>query len=341
MISSEQNLEKPATESIIQSDVKSEEILEPKLILSDKEIGCNLESKLKEIPIDYSSLSVRDFKFEDGEIISVEDCLDDEEDELVTKNADATDLFANVLKERISRPENSTRTGLSQSKSSSRIDRPRLDSNSNSNNEDDPFVKAALERFDAFCKSKSTHNLDQAGVSAPPTPSTPILQRQKSPFLPRKMTTGTDEQSNSKPDINSFIKRRQARIDPNSKGKTEDKNETSNEKPILHRSMSETRTLPENKKLVGSSNNGPRAPAPSSGSANTPLASSSLAKKFLGSLTPQLEPIDAKTLDSDLMNYNNNEPDVFTFREEEPYTQETESPLTTPNIKVILLFCFL
>ena len=36
-----------------------------------------------------------------------------------------------------------------------------------SNDEDDPFVKAALERFDAFCKSKSTQSLDKAGVSSP------------------------------------------------------------------------------------------------------------------------------------------------------------------------------
>ena len=34
--------------------------------------------------------------------------------------------------------------------------------------EDDPFVKAALERFDAFCKSKSTQSLDKAGLGTLP-----------------------------------------------------------------------------------------------------------------------------------------------------------------------------
>ncbi len=188
--------------------------------------------------------------------------------------------------------------------------------NTSSNDEDDPFVKAALERFDAFCKSKSSHNLDQTGNSSSSTPATPIspstpspsvLQRQKSPFLTRRTITQKSDEPNMKENIGSFIKRRQARIDPNllrNKSSTpngsdsESKNPAAgNKPPLMSRSVSETRDYSENP-FASNSLRADRAnqlkqqqTISSQESSLSSMNSSNLAKRFLGSLTPQLEPM--------------------------------------------------
>ncbi len=142
---------------------------------------------------------------------------------------------------------------------------------------------------------------------SPLTPSPSILQRQKSPFLTRRTITQKSDEPNMKENIGSFIKRRQARIDPNllrNKSSTpngsdsESKNPTTtNKPPLMSRSVSETRDYSENPFTSNSlradkMNELKQQQAISSQESSlSSMNSSNLAKRFLGSLTPQLEPM--------------------------------------------------
>jgi len=296
-------------------------------------------------------------KLKSNEIVLIEDCDDEDEKELdkliKTKSINTADLFHNP---NATTPASRKKASdLFASKSSSffsnslsaerqaRLSKTENTANSSNEDDDDPYVKAALERFDAFCRSKSSHSLDKNASSSTTTTSTTtnnnnnnnnvpavngtspaahlINNRNKSPFLTRKTITNPEDEPNFKENIGSFIKRRQARIDPvnnhNNNNSTNiptnstlNKNLTesnpdidqvclsipSQNTKVLNRSCSETRTF-EDKVITR------QIQPPSQATSNTnpmPLSSSSLAKRFLGSLTPQLEPTTEATVNLDL-----------------------------------------
>ncbi|RNA39175.1 hypothetical protein BpHYR1_011738, partial [Brachionus plicatilis] len=204
-----------------------------------------------------SNGTVKKIILKSNEVVLIEDCVDDDDEEerklklLKSSNKNAQHLI-NEMVAPVPRRQKADSMSKSQTFTLSKAA-------AKSAKDDDPYVKAALERFDAFCKSKSSHNLDQTG-SSPATP-TFVLNRQKSPYMARKLSgSSVPPDPAVKESVSSFIKRRSARVDPN---KTD----------LTSRSASESRA-----------------------DTNKPFSSSSLAKKFLGSLSPQLDPADTGAL---------------------------------------------
>ncbi len=133
-------------------------------------------------------------------------------------------------------------------------------------------MKAALERFDAFYKAKTNDPAAPASSSS----SIPASSKLKSPYLTRKLSisedkpkvvndTGSESPSNGEnntapagPSISSFIRRRQARVEPSSL--------STNPSPSYDRSLSETRA------------------GNTAESSHAEPAVSSLAKRYLGNL---------------------------------------------------------
>ena len=310
---------------------------------------------------EYLGHNVTKVTFKSKEIALIEDCEDEDEKELdriiKSKSINTFDLFYNpnastpaTRKKASDLFASKSSTFFSTSLTSERKHRSAKTDHSNSSNDDDddPYVKAALERFDAFCRSKSSHSLDKtsssatmstanvnpgSSISSASNTSAQHLNRNKSPFLTRKTITNPDDEPSLRENIGSFIKRRQARVDPSlNNAANNSQSDTSNTKAetisnftgstpeieqvissmppiankILNRSCSETRTIDEkpNTKLTASP---------------MPLSSSSLAKRFLGSLTPQLEPtleaavnldIDEKCYENTISNTINTAPNI-------------------------------
>ena len=158
-------------------------------------------------------------------MVLIEDCLDEDDDEEghIIRSKSSSDGLVNLFSTGSERPAAKSGPALRKATTSHNIKFSALNNNNNSNpklsnaqpslatnaNEDDPYVKAALERFDAFCKSKSTLNLEQTSSLGGR-----MSQRQKSPFLARKTITQPDDEPSLKDNLGSFIKRRQTRIEP-------------------------------------------------------------------------------------------------------------------------------
>ncbi|CAF0775802.1 unnamed protein product [Brachionus calyciflorus] len=214
--------------------------------------------------------NIKKVVLKNNEIVLIEECIDDEdEEEKKLKLLKSSNLnIENLINDSSTPVVRAERPEPRMSKSQTFNQNIPTKNRSLSNKDDDPYVKAALERFDAFCKSKSSHNLNQTSAS----PSTPtfVASRQKSPYLTRKSTGSGETDSSIKENVSSFIKRRSTKIDPN----------------LISRSASETR--------------GENSTKPS-------LATSSLAKKFLGSLTPQLNPVEPdNVIENEETDKNNN-----------------------------------
>ena len=235
-----------------------------------------------------SGSNIKKVVLKNNEIVLIEDCTDDDDEDYLRLEKSKSQESAEIIP--LSSSTENVMSRSYYSKPSQKSKKPIYNEQVEnlSNNSEDPYVKAALERFDAFCKSKSTQNLDQN-----PTMTSPLLvNRQKSPYLSRKSANKpTEEQMN----IGSFIKKRQARIDPKSQLSRNDSFEETNTKPTnSNRSISETRTESSQFRSLSSDKtriNKQIKPIDRSNEATTAQLTSSLAKKFLGSLTPQLEPV--------------------------------------------------
>ena len=145
-------------------------------------------------------------------------------------------------------------------------------------------MKAALERFDAFLKSKSTSDPSESNIQTTLPPTTNLI----SPYLTRKQnatTQPTEEKrrpaqltGSPSPNLSSFIRRRQARIEPSILSSKPGGASNS----IYDRSMSETRS---SSNLSSDQNAHPTEPG-----------LSSLAKRYLGNLNTTMPEVSYSDL---------------------------------------------
>lgn len=252
----------------------------------------------EEAVLDANGASIKKIVLKNNEVVLIEDCSNSEDEEYKAKSAalaaaegggePVQELFPGVspskktVSEKVSKLPQSDRMTKSSSKSST--------------SEDDPFVKAALERFDAFFKSKSTSDQPNQSTSSFTAPTTP-----KSPYLTRKahapvnlstsevsasQSTNQADMQGSNNNLTSFIKRRQARIEPSLLNKSKNGSTGGHDS----RSLSESRSMSSNYGNQDLSLNHHSIP-------NEP-GLSSLAKKYLGNLNSSVNPTAPETKSS-------------------------------------------